>query len=150
MILFKGSEIFSLDNKGRIGIPAKMYKSIPAEAENTFIVSRGLDQCINAYPRNIWIENVEPKYDFLDQHDPSHRIMLRQMLEWHKEIIIDGYQKILIPKEYLDFAKIESKVKIIGVADHLELWNPDIYDQYINSDPRSYEEIVRQVMTGSV
>ena len=149
MGLFKGSEIFSLDNKGRVNIPAKMRKCIPAEAESTFIVSRGLDQCIFAYPRNIWNEKIEPKLQQLDPYNSTHRIMLRKLTEWTEEVELDGNQKMTIPKELLDFANIENKVKLIGMVDHIELWDPKVYTKYINSDPRSYEEVAEQVMTGN-
>jgi MraZ protein len=55
-----------------------------------------------------------------------------------------------LPQELLDFAKIENKVKIIGIIDHIELWNPEIYQQYLKKETRSFEEITEQVMTGII
>ena len=52
MSFFKGQETYSIDNKGRVNVPAKMRKSISPDANDTFIVTRGTDKCIVAYPMN--------------------------------------------------------------------------------------------------
>ena len=50
MSFFKGQETYSIDDKGRVNVPTKMRKSIQPEAGDTFILTRGVDKCIVAYP----------------------------------------------------------------------------------------------------
>jgi DNA-binding transcriptional regulator/RsmH inhibitor MraZ len=43
------------------------------------------------------------------------------MMDESVDIELDRNQKMNLPQELLDFAKIENKVKIIGIIDHIEL-----------------------------
>jgi MraZ protein len=144
---FKGRETFSIDSKGRLNIPAKMRKCIPTEAGNTFVVTRGLDKCISAYPQNEWMEKYEKKFDNLNQFDSNDRQFLRRMLEWSEDVELDNQQRIMLPKELLEYAEIEGKITLIGMLDHIEFWNPASYEEYVNNCKDSYEEIAEKVMT---
>jgi MraZ protein len=45
--MFRGQFTYSMDSKGRIAIPAKLRKHISADANDTFIMTRGLSNCID-------------------------------------------------------------------------------------------------------
>ncbi len=146
---FKGKETYSLDNKGRVSIPVKMRKSIPDKADNTFVVTRGLDKCIFAYPINVWEEKQKRSLEELNQYDSRNRQFLRRMLEGSEDVFLDTQQRITVPNELLEFAGIEGKITILGLLDHIEFWNPEIYEQYISNCEESYEEIASTVMLKS-
>jgi len=103
MSFFKGQEVFSIDNKGRVNIPAKMRKALSPEANDTFIITRGADKCVVAYPLNEW-KKYEEQYAKLDQFDEKNRFFLRVILAWSEETEIDAQQRISLSKKYLDFA----------------------------------------------
>lgn len=145
MTFFKGQEIYSIDAKGRVNIPSKMRKSLVPEANDTFTVTRGTDNCVVAYPLNEW-KAYEEKFSKLNQYDEKNRYFLRRLLMWAEEVALDSQQRIMIPKKLLDFAGIDKKVAIIGVADHIELWNPDEYEKYLNSTDETYESAASKVM----
>ena len=50
MSRFYGSEICMLDTKGRINVPARMRRNLAPEANDTFIIVRSFDPCVNLYP----------------------------------------------------------------------------------------------------
>lgn len=146
MAFFKGQEIYSIDSKGRVNVPAKMRKAMSPEANDTFTVTRGVDKCIEAYPLDEWKKHEE-KFETLNQYNTENRYFLRMVLMWSEEVSLDGQQRISIPKKLLDYAAIENKVIIVGVGDHIELWNPDEFDKYINQRQEPYEEVAAKVMT---
>lgn len=145
MAFFKGLEIYSIDNKGRVNIPAKMRKSISPEANDTFIVTRGLDKCVVAYPLDEW-KKYEEKFVELNQYDPKNRFFLTKILQWAEDVSLDGQQRVSISKKLLDFAGIENKVVIVGMVDHIEFWNPEKFEEYLNQYDESYEEVAARVM----
>ncbi len=145
MAFFKGQEIYSIDNKGRVNIPAKMRKSISPEANDTFIVTRGLDKCVVAYPLDEW-KKYEEKFVELNQYDPKNRFFLTKILQWAEDVSLDGQQRVSISKKLLDFAGIENKVVIVGMVDHIEFWNPEKFEEYLSQYDESYEEVAARVM----
>ncbi len=145
----KGQETYSIDNKGRVNIPAKMRKAISPEANDTFVVTRGADACIWAYPLDEW-KKFEEKFQSLNQFNEKNRFFLRTLTQWAEEVTLDGSQRISIPKKLLEFAGIDSKVTIVGMGDKLEFWNPDKFDSYMNSQELSYENVAELVMSNNI
>lgn len=145
MAFFKGQESYSIDAKGRVNIPAKMRKSVSPDANDTFAVTRGVDKCIVAYPLDEW-KNYESKFEQLNQYDSQNRYFLRTLLMWSEEVSLDAQQRIALPKKLLEFAGIEGKVKIVGMVDHIEFWNPEEFDKYLGGYSESYEDVAAKVM----
>ncbi len=142
---FKGQETFSIDAKGRVSVPAKMRKSISPEANDVFVVTRGNDRCIVAYPMNEW-RRYEEQFASLNQYNEKDRYFLRTILGWSEEVNLDSNQRLSIPKRHIEFAGLNGKVTIVGMIDHLELWAPEVFDAYLESQDEEYEEVASKVM----
>jgi MraZ protein len=71
---------------------------------------------------------------------------MRALLERATESQLDGQFRISIPKELLQFAHIENEVLIIGVLEHIEIWNPGMYEQYLKTQAESYETVAQTVL----
>ncbi len=146
MSFFKGQETYSIDDKGRVNVPTKMRKSIQPEAGDTFILTRGVDKCVVAYPMNEW-KKYEEKFATLNQYNEKDRFFLRMILSWSEEVEMDGQQRVSLPKRLREFAGIESKVTIVGMIDHIEFWQPEEFDKYLSGQSESYEDVAAKVMT---
>jgi MraZ protein len=144
MSSFKGSFSYSIDNKGRINIPAKLRKYVSPEANDTFVITRGFEQCVFIYPLDEW-NTLEQSIRQLSTTDPKHRFYMRTLLDKAAESQLDAQARIVIPKDLLDFAKLEADVLIIGVLEHIEVWNPKVYDEYQKAQPESYEGVAQSV-----
>jgi|TARA_B100000614_G_C14420917_1_gene441903 MraZ protein len=146
MTFFKGQEQYSIDAKGRVNIPAKMRKSISPEANDTFAITRGVDKCIEVYPLDEW-KKYEEKFRSMNQYDERKRYFLRTILRWTEEVSLDSQQRITIPKKLLGFAGIEKQAVIVGMGDHIEFWNPEVFEKYLDEHDESYEDVAAEVMT---
>lgn len=146
MSFFKGQETYSIDNKGRVNIPAKMRKSMSPEANDTFVVTRGTENCIVAYPLDEW-KKYEEKLQNLNQFDEKNRFFLRTILMWSEEVGLDAQQRVSLPKKLIDFAQIDNKTTIVGMVDRIEFWNPENFEKYLSSSTESYESVAALVMS---
>lgn len=145
MSSFKGSYMYSVDEKGRISLPAKLRKYVSPEANETFVVTRGFEQCLFVYPLDEW-NKLESNLRNLSSNDPENRRFIRATLEFAQESQLDTQQRISIPPELRDYADIQNEVRIIGTLDKIELWNPKTYEDYKSSQPDSYEKIASKIM----
>ncbi len=144
MSAFKGSYVHSIDNKGRVNLPAKLRKYISPEANDTFIVTRGFDQCIFGYPLDEWY-NYEQAIRGLRSSSADSRFVMRHLLQYASEVQLDGQSRIMLPQKLLQFAEIKNDALILGVLERIEIWDPDIYEQYIQQQEASYEEVAEKV-----
>lgn len=71
---------------------------------------------------------------------------MRTLLSRATESQLDGQSRITIPRELLQLAGIENEVQIIGVLEHIELWNPKVYQQYLSAQPDTYENVAQAVL----
>ncbi len=145
MSSFKGSDIYSVDAKGRVSIPSKMRRNISPDANSTFVVTRGLEKCLYGYPLDEW-HKLEASIKALNQTSEEDRFSMRMLLQYSEELALDGQFRILIPRSLLDYAEIKKEVYIIGVLDHIELWDPANFKRYIDSMKKSYETVAESVL----
>ncbi|MCS7228647.1 MAG: division/cell wall cluster transcriptional repressor MraZ [Candidatus Kryptonium sp.] len=145
MSSFKGSYIYAVDEKGRVSIPARMRKYLSPEANETFVITRGTETCLFLFPLDEW-EKLEKRLKELNTFNPQHRLLIRILLMWAVEVTLDNQSRIMIPKNLLEFAKIDKEALIIGALDRIEIWNPEVFNEYVNTQPESYESIAEKVL----
>jgi len=79
--MFKGQETYSVDDKGRVSVPAKVRRQLSPEADDTFVLTRGVDRCIVAYPLDVW-KRYEQRLTELNPFNAEDRLFLRSLLRW--------------------------------------------------------------------
>ncbi len=144
MSTFKGQFRYTLDKKGRINIPAKFRKAISPDANEKFVITRGLEDCIYAYPLDEW-NKIEEKLRQLSTNQKDNRLFIRMTTSYASESQFDKQGRIAIPPYLIDLAKIKKDILIIGTLNKLEIWNPETYEEYIKNNRKSYEELAENI-----
>jgi MraZ protein len=144
--VFKGQFTYSVDSKGRISIPARLRKHVSPDSNDTFIMTQGTDKCIDVYPLDQW-NLLEAKLLKLNLFNPDHARFTRMFLQNAFDDTLDSQARILIPQNLLIHAGITKDVLILGVTTKIELWNPSVYENYLNSSELTFEQIASKVIT---
>ena len=118
--MFLGEFRHTIDDKGRLTIPAK-YRSLLAAG---MVVTRGFDRNLMAYDLQGWEELAE-RVKSLPISDPGAREFRRRVFSGAIDLIPDRMGRVLLPPYLRDFAGIDSEVVIAGMYNHLEIWNAD-------------------------
>ena len=132
MSRFLGNEICMLDAKGRITVPARMRKNLAPEANDTFVIVRSFDSCVNLYPADEW-EKFDAKLTELSDGDPDARDFVRGIYASAHEATLDGQGPLNVPDHLLDWAGLKKESMLVGIKDHLELWHPETYEKRSSS-----------------
>jgi MraZ protein len=101
--------------------------------------------CIDVYPLDQW-QQFEQKLLELNTFNPLNAKFVRMSLQYATEDTLDTQSRILIPQNLLQYAKIDKEVLILGALKKIELWNPEVYDDYLKQTPETYEQIAAEVM----
>lgn len=123
--MFIGEYHYNIDEKGRITIPSKFRPSL----ESDFIITRGLDNCLYVYAKKEWNEMID-KYKNLPNTKDA-RMFMRVFLSGAIECSIDKQGRTNLSAPLISYAKLNKECVIIGVNDHLEIWNYDIWQEFI-------------------
>jgi MraZ protein len=122
-LVLYGEYELTVDDKNRMLVPAEVRRSIDPERDGeAFFMVVGINRIPWLYPEKSYealISQVPveltPGEDSLAFDQMNFAMISR--LEWDKA------GRILIPEKTLRRTGIEKEVTLIGVRDHLELWN---------------------------
>ncbi len=138
--MFMGEYHHTMDDKGRVIMPAKFRESL---GEN-FVVTRGLDNCLFVYPAEEW-QSMEGKLTKLPLTRQDARAFVRFFLSGAVDCEFDKQGRISIPNNLREHSHLVKDVVIIGVANRLELWSKERWEKYIQIAEESYEEIAEKM-----
>lgn len=110
----------TIDAKGRLIVPAKLRDALGDE----FVVTKGLDGCLFAYPNEEW-KNFEEKLGALPLTNMNARKFARFFLAGATTCEVDKQGRILLPAVLREFAGLDKEVVLVGVSRRVEIWSKD-------------------------
>jgi len=90
--------------------------------------------------------SIEEEIGELNMYTREARDFIRFIMMWANEVTLDGQGRISIPKPLRNFADLGDTALILGAFDHIEIWDPDQFDQYLDEQPADYETLAERVM----
>ena len=117
---FLGQYDVTVDDKGRVRIPAKYKSQLGVE----FIISCGSNACLAIYPMEKWeklTEQVEALPEF-DEQTAEFKRSIYTNATWGE---FDSAGRVLIPIRYREYAGLKKELVISGVGDHFEIWDAE-------------------------
>lgn len=138
--MFLGTYYYRLDEKGRVSIPAKFRKQIGTE----IIIFQGFDECLVLYPKAEFEELIR-KLKKLPFDKAKSRQLQRLISAGAEKVEFDKYGRIRIPSIMREFASLKKDevVIIIGVINHLEIWNKQTWKDF--KEKNKNERIVQLI-----
>jgi MraZ protein len=134
-----------LDPKGRIMLPAALKRQIPPESEDRFIMSRGFEKCLVIYPMNEW-RIISEDLNKLNQYVTKNRNFRRYFQRGAVEIKLDGNNRLLLPKNLLDYAAIEKDAVLFAYSNMIEVWDKNSYNNLLAIEPEDFAKLAEEVM----
>lgn len=140
MKMFMGEYMHNIDKKGRIILPAKFRE----ELGSFVIVTRGLDGCLAIYTKSQW-ETIYNQLLQLPSTKKDARMFVRMMTSKASECEIDGQGRILIPAPLIKSVELVKECRIIGAANHVEVWSKEAWEPVDEQASASFEEIAENL-----
>lgn len=114
----------SLDPKGRLIVPSKFRDELGMR----FIMTRGLDGCLNAYSLVEW-DKIEETFEGLENGGKALRDFERWFFGGASECEIDKQGRVIIPQHLREYAKIGREVVVIGNRSKMEIWSRETLEE---------------------
>jgi len=127
--MFIGEYQHALDTKNRMIVPVKLREGLG----NKFVITKGLDGCLYAYPTKEW-EILEEKLKKLPITNKDARSFVRFFFSGACEVETDKQGRGLIPQNLKEYAGIEKEIVSIGVLSRVEIWSKEKWSKYNDSD----------------
>jgi MraZ protein len=121
----------TVDYKGRLTVPAHLLAGGDGEDWSRAMVVKGEPGCLFVYDIGTW-EGMLREASLRMDDDEVRLFMHRAVSDAHITEI-DNLKRVSVPTALLTHAGIEKKIVIVGMFNHLELWEPQRWTEYLDT-----------------
>lgn len=139
--MFVGEYQHTIDQKGRVIIPAKFREGLG----DHFMITRGLDQCIFVYPLEEW-RQIEAKLKSLPFTRADARAFTRFFFSGAMECELDKQGRVTLPANLREYARLTKECVLIGVSNRVEIWSKAVWEEYYLQSEASFNEIAEKIV----
>jgi MraZ protein len=132
MPAFSGKYYYTVDEKGRLMIPAPFREIISSSySSKMYITNAFMDRCLHIYPYEEW-SRLEEKVRELPKMLEEVRLFMRRVIASAQECPLDKQGRILIPVAHRHDAGINGEVVIVGQIEKIEIWDKKAWEAVVD------------------
>jgi MraZ protein len=136
-MLLTGTYPRTLDDKKRMALPKRVRELL--QEPTTLFVTPGPDQSLRVYTEAA-LQRLAEKLEQTPAK-PETRVFERLHFAQTEAIDVDRSGRVLIPDRLLQFAGLKHEVVLIGVRDHLELWDAERWQNYLAQNAPRFDSV---------
>jgi MraZ protein len=141
--MFRGCFEHTIDDKGRLSIPAKFRDALETTFSAPLIVTRQ-KECLIAYPADEW-RTLEARVSELPSFDPKVQAFRRFFYAPAQECPTDRAGRILVPPTLRSFAGLDRDVVLSGMGKSFEIWSRERYEAMMAQALGDFDSIARSM-----
>jgi len=144
MLLLTGEYLHVVDNKSRVLISNKLRSQIDVDEHGSnFYLVFGANGILCLYPEKYFEQialAVTPGTTAPDEAVAFERISFALA----NKVELDGQGRLLLNERLRKRAGLKDHITLIGVRDHIELWNSESWEQYLSDNMAQYQKQMSQ------
>ena len=142
ILLLTGEYEHRLDAKNRLFIPSRLRESIHAERDGAgFFLVFGPNRILCLYP--------DEYYRRLAAADGPRLVPPAKLVDFERvkfaqayHLDLDSHSRVSVPQTMLKRAGLTRNVVLIGVRDHVEIWDADVWHRYLAEQVDKHEDLL--------
>jgi len=144
MLLLTGEYQHVIDSKSRVLISNKLRNQIDADEHGSnFYLVLGANGILCLYPEKNFeqiVLSVAP-----GSTAPDEAVAFERMsFALSSKVELDGQGRLLLNERLRTRAGLKDHITLVGVRDHIELWNNADWEQYLNDHMAQYQQQMSQ------
>lgn len=124
--MFMGQYQHSMDNKGRLTIPAR-YRALLVDGA---YITMGFDRNLMVWTVDAF-EKIQAAVNQTSITDSQSRLLRRLIYSSGEQVDVDRAGRILIPQFLRQIALLDGEAVVVGVGDYFEIWSPAAWSEQL-------------------
>ncbi|ANB16582.1 division/cell wall cluster transcriptional repressor MraZ [Dokdonella koreensis] len=122
--MFQGETAVTLDEKGRVAIPAAHREAVARVSGNRLVITYNPFEhgCLWIFPEKEW-ERVRDEVNALPSVKAVHRNLQMKLVGAAAHVEPDGSGRVQVPASQRAAAGLEKKAVLLGMGNKFELWS---------------------------
>lgn len=144
MLLLTGEYKHTLDSKSRVLISNKLRSQIDTEEHGSnFYLVLGANGILCLYPEKYFEQVVLAGAP--DSSAPDEAVNFERMsFALSSRLELDKQGRLLLNEKLRKRAGLGNDITLVGVRDHIEIWNTDSWEQYLEDHMPQYQKQMTQ------
>jgi MraZ protein len=144
MLLLTGEYQHVIDNKNRVLISNKLRAAIDSEEHGAnFYLMMGPNGVLCLYPEKHF--ELLVKAAIPPNMPPDEALVFERMsFALASKVELDGQGRLLLNERLRTRAGLKDRITLVGVRDHIELWNNDQWDEYMSNKMPQFQQQIAQ------
>lgn len=145
-VLLTGTYVRALDEKQRFSIPKPLRDAMAPLVNDILFIAPGTDGSLALYSEQALSQLAEQ----LAKDSPTGqdvRAFSRLFYAQAQRVEVDRQGRVRVPAELARLADIEREIVLLGVGDHLEVWNRSRWEAYLAEKQTRYDEIAERAFS---
>lgn len=148
MLRLRGNSPATVDDKGRLKLPASFKASLETYAREAmdgrlhFYVTSFDGKHARLYPMPVW-EEIEANLMKVPSTDPARRRFLEVTSYFGSEVELDAQGRFVIPPILRATAQLLGEVAILGQVDHLAIWDRVVFERRLAAEPLGGDDLAQ-------
>lgn len=145
--MFRGSFYLTLDNKGRLVIPARYRDLLLERCGGHLIVTVHPHGCLLVYPLAEW-EIIEQKLEPLSTLEDESSDLVRLVSGKAQDAQMDATGRVLIAPDLRAEAQLDKNVVLVGLTRRFELWDQPTLEARMAASRKTSRTVLAQQAKG--
>ncbi|MDR2470642.1 MAG: cell division/cell wall cluster transcriptional repressor MraZ [Treponema sp.] len=143
MAVLSGEYPATLDDKGRVSIPARFREGVPG---NVLVLARGMiERCVWALTPENWEKISSTLKNAVSMSLRKTDMVHHRLLFSTYEVELDRNGRIALPQKLRDFAGLDRDLIITSDGVRIELWDSGRYAEYERKIDEEFEDVLEEM-----
>ncbi len=133
--MFTGSHQLTMDEKGRLAIPARYRQQLADSCNSQLVLTMGPDPCLEIYPAPVFQQIAEAILK-LPPRGPA-ALLRQRFIGMASECEIDKQGRVQLPQFLRGQARLNGSAVLVGNGERFDLWAEDLWNARWSEGPDS-------------
>lgn len=143
--MFRGHHLHSMDDKGRVAIPARFREALAVLQDERLVITqfryRG-HSCLDGYPYSSW-RQLEERLLANHRFDPENADLIDAYVSAAVDCQLDSQGRILVPQNLREHARLKRDVMFTGRIDMFRLWDQQAWGTVSEASQKIFDDTER-------
>ena len=130
--MFSGSYPLTIDDKGRLAIPARYRQELADSCHSQLFITRGPKPCLEIYPAHEF-QKLADQIEAMEDREMADYLNERLIGSAH-DVEIDKQGRVLLPGILRKHARLDGAAVLVGAIRRFELWAEDLWNERFGED----------------
>jgi len=138
--MLRGNHPARIDDKGRLKIPEGFRSVVESRYGPELFVTSVTGEYVRLYPMAVWQE-VERRLADVPSSNPSKQRFVDRVNFFGQVAALDKQGRVVIPQLLRESAAMAGEVSVLGLQNHLAVWNQKrLQERLFKKEPWSEED----------